>query len=241
MSSLEVVKHSRKVFGIFRNPNLKLRNKIGEVLIEIAIIVFAITLSLFLERQREHAADSKLEQEFLEGLRIDLTADLGELKTAAAKWLSMKQAANYFLKPGHQTRQAPDSTNVYAYKLFHNVYFFPNHNRFEALKSTGKLAVIENKGLRNNIIDLYQTKIPDLEQQINFFNNFMNTQVKDYLIHNFKRDKDNQIILDASFFSNEQLKNILALYSDIDDILKRSNAAIHASEGILQDLKRENK
>jgi hypothetical protein len=83
---------------------------------------------------------------------------------------------------------------------------------------------------------LYQSKIPDLEQQINFFNNFLNTQVKDHLINNFKRDTNNNVILDKSFFTNSQTKNILSFYLDLDDVLKRANATINSSEKILSEI-----
>ena len=235
-SSHEVIKHSRKVFGIFKNNNLKLRNKIGEILIEILIIVFAILLSLFLERRRQNQEDHHLEKKFLQGLKVDLTKDLDELKSASSKWISMRDAAKYFLKPQQTLLLSSDSTDFYAYKLFHNVYFFPNTNSYEALKTTGKLNVIENEQLQNDIIDLYQTKIPDLEQQINFFNDFLNTQVKSYLVQNLKRDSTNSPVIDKSFFSNAELKNILSFYSDLDDVLKRSNATVNASEIILKEI-----
>jgi hypothetical protein len=237
MSSHEVIKHSRRIFGIFKNNNLKFRHKIGEIIIEILIIVFAILLSLFLERWRQNQEDHHLEKKFLQGLKVDLTKDFDELKSASSKWISMRDAAKYFLKPA-QMLLRDDSSNFYAYKLFHNVYFFPNTNRYEALKTTGKLDVIGNEQLQNDIIDLYQTKIPDLQQQINFFNDFLNTQVKNYLIQNLKRDSTNSTVIDKSFFSNAELKNILSFYSDLDDVLKRSNATVNSSEMILKEIEK---
>ena len=236
MSSHEVIKHSRKVFGVFKNNNLKLSHKIGEIFVEIIIIVFAISLSLFLERWRQNKDERDLERKFLQGLKTDLATDLQELRSASAKWISMKEAANYFLKPQDKILWSSDSVNFHAYKLFHNVYFFPNTNRYEALKSTGKIEVIENEQLRNDVIDLYQTKIPDLEQQKNFFNDFLNTQVRDFLIHNFRRDSNNNVVIDKSFFTGVEIKNILSFYSDLDDVLKRSDATISASEKILTEI-----
>jgi hypothetical protein len=136
MSSHEVIKHSRKIFGILKNNNYSFKHKIGEILFEILIIVFAISLSLFLERRRENTVDHNLEKKFLQGLKIDLTKDVQELKFSSAKWISMREAAKYFLKPAQQISWTTDSINFYGYKLFHNVYFFPNTNRYEALKST---------------------------------------------------------------------------------------------------------
>ncbi|MGF7037700.1 hypothetical protein [Mucilaginibacter lappiensis] len=236
MSTNEVIKHSRRVFGLLKKDNLKPGHKLGEILTEIAIIVFAISLSLVLERWRQNQDDQKLEKKFLAGLKTDLTHDLEELKGSSAKCISMKNAAKYFLRPENGIDWSSDSTKYYSYKLFHNVYFFPNTNRYESLKSSGKLDVIEDEALQNTIIDLYQTKIPDLGQQINFFNQFLNTQVKDYLIHNFKRDTNNQVVLDRSFFTQPGIKNILSFYTDLDDVLKRANASLDESEVVLKKI-----
>ena len=89
-------------------------------------------------------------------------------------------------------------------------------------------------------MDLYQTKIPDLEQQLNFFNNFANSQVMNYLVNNLKRDTNNNAILDKSFFTDIRLKNLLSFYS-IDDILKRSDSTINKSEEILKEINKTSK
>lgn len=212
MSSLEVIKHSRRILSVIKNKTFKMKHKVAEIVIEIAIIVFAISLSLFLERWREKSEGHHLETKFLNGLKIDVQTDLKELRHTSSTCLSMKQAAQYFLNPEKEVNWSADSLNFYAYKLFHNVYFFPNSNRYESLKSIGKLSVIENDELQNNIIDLYQTKVSDLQQQVNFFNDFMNNRVRDYLITNFKRNERNEVLFEKSFFTDIQTRNLLSLW-----------------------------
>jgi len=236
MSSHEVIKHSRKIFGIVKNKNGNLGHKFWEIFIEILIIVFAISFSLLLERWRQKVEDRTIEKNFLIGLKGDLQSDLKELRETSLRSISMKEGAKYFLKPEQQISWSPDSVKFYAYKLFHNIYFFPNSNRYESIKSTGKLDVIENEVLQNDIINLYQTQIPDLMQQINYFNNFMNEQVKNYFIHNLKMDAENKPVYDKSFLSSTEMKNSLLLYGDLDDVLKRLNNAIKAGEKIIGEI-----
>lgn len=236
MSSHDIIKQSGRIAGIIKNDDKKLKHKIGEILIEMLIIVFAISLSLFLERWRQNVEDHHLETSFLQGLKIDLTNDVNQLETSSAKWIAMKNSADYFLKPEKEISWTSDSINHYGYQLFHNVYFFPSKNRYEGLKSTGKLDVIKDEELQNNIIDLYQTKIPDLEQQVSFFNGFLNSGVTEYLIDNFKRDSNNRIILDRAFFTNAKTQNILDLYSTLDDILKRADSVKSKSEKVLKEI-----
>lgn len=240
MSSHDIIKQSSRIVGIMNDNSKKLKHKLGEILLEIIIIVFAITLSLFFERWRQNVEDHNLEKTFLQGLQVDLSKDVNQLKTASAKWVDIKNAAHYFLKPENQINWQQDSMNFYGFKIFHNVYFFPSTNRYEALKSTGKINVIEDKQLQNDIVDLYQTKIPDLEQQLNFFNNFANSQVMNYLVNNLKRDTDNNAILEKSFFTDIRLRNLLSFYS-IDDILRRSDSTINKSEEILEEINKTSK
>lgn len=235
MASHDIIKQSSRIVGLLKDKDQKLKHKVGEIFIEIIIIVFAITLSLFFERWRQNVEDHNLEKTFLQGLKIDLAKDVDQLNVSSAKWIELKNAVHYFIRPENQINWQQDSINFYGFKVFHNVYFFPSTNRYEALKSTGKINVIEDKQLQNNIVDLYQTKIPDLQQQVNFFNNFANSQVMNYLVNNLKRDSNNNALLDKSFFTDIRLRNLFSFYS-IEDILKRSDSTINKSEEILKEI-----
>jgi hypothetical protein len=235
MSAHDVIKQSSRIAGIMNERNNNVKHKVGEILLEVIIIVFAITLSLFFERWRQNVEDHELEHTFLQGLRGDLSRDVNLLEAASAKWAQMGNATHYFIKPENQINWSQDSIDYWGRQCFHNVYFFPSTNRYEALKSTGKINVIEDKRLQDDIVDLYQTKIPDLEQQLNFFNTFANSQVMSYLANNLKRDENNNAILDKAFFTDVRMRNLLSFYS-IDDILKRADSTISKSKRILQEV-----
>lgn len=235
MSAHDIIKQSSRIAGIVDERNKKIKHKLGEILLEIIIIVFAISLSLFFERWRQNVEDRDLERTFLQGLKADLGNDVNQLEAASAKWVSMENATHYFIKPENQINWNPDSVRFWGDQCFHNVYFFPSTNRYEALKSTGKINVIEDKTLQNDIVDLYQTKLPDLEQQLNFFNTFVNSQVLAYLVNNLKRDENNDAILDKSFFADQRMRNLFSFYN-IDDILKRSDSTLAKSREILREI-----
>lgn len=215
-----------------------MKHKFTEILIEIAIIVFAISLSLFLERWRERVADHHLEKEFYKGLKVDLDRDRQEMEALSGRCTSMKQAAVYFQQPGTFVSWQLDSVNLYGSKLFHNLYFFLNSNRYESLKSTGKLGVIEEDSLRNQIIDLYQTKIPDLQQQVYLSNEYINHDVKAYVIDNLQRDGQNKVVFTRPFFTSMKMQNLLMLYGDLDDVLRRVELVQRAEEKILAAIDR---
>jgi len=49
-------------------------------------------------------------------------------------------------------------------------------------------------------------------------------------------DRDILLRVDEVFFANSQARNILALYTDLDDVLKRADAFIVVSERILSKI-----
>ncbi len=57
MSEHEVVKHAVRTYTAWRGPK-KTLHKIRDVLIEILIIVFAVSISVYLEKLNEHTAVS---------------------------------------------------------------------------------------------------------------------------------------------------------------------------------------
>ena len=90
MADDEIIKkHTKAVYKVWKNPGMNWKHKLREMLLEILIIVFAITLSLFFERWRQNAEDHNLEKKFLQGLKVDLTKDVQELKLSSSKWVSL--------------------------------------------------------------------------------------------------------------------------------------------------------
>jgi len=49
-------------------------------------------------------------------------------------------------------------------------------------------------------------------------------------------NEENQPLFDKSFLSSSEIKNILLLYSDLDDVLRRLNNAIEAGRKIVKEI-----
>jgi hypothetical protein len=45
MAELEIIKHTKKAYTIFKSSNMNVKNKITDILTEILIIVFAVSIS----------------------------------------------------------------------------------------------------------------------------------------------------------------------------------------------------
>jgi len=81
MAEQEVVKRTKKVYKTWTDKELSFWHKVKEFLIEVFIIVFAISLSIWFHNSSEHAHQQEEVKQFLLGLKGDLSNDMVEMKT----------------------------------------------------------------------------------------------------------------------------------------------------------------
>lgn len=166
----EIMGHTKKAIKAMRNKEHGLGEKFKEVLIEVAIIIFAVSFAAFIERTREHYKEQAEAKEFLMGLTSDIKYEEQQVKDSKTQML--KIVASY-AKLLHFTSQTIDSIGKsYARESFTIPKFNtrPLNGRYEGFKSSGKIQTIENDSLRNNILKLYQESIPFIDFAENAFN-----------------------------------------------------------------------
>ena len=76
MAEDEIAKHSRKIYKTWFNKELTIWHKISEFLIEMTIIVFAVSISIWFHNMSEHKHQQEEVKQFLTGLKADLTQDM---------------------------------------------------------------------------------------------------------------------------------------------------------------------
>src|SRR5215510_6076390 len=96
MAEQEVIKHTKKIFGVWKT-NSPLWHKISELLLEIFIIVFAVTVSIYFHDRSELRHQRHETKEFLLGLKQDLTTDIEEMNQDKSSFLQSKKAFNYII------------------------------------------------------------------------------------------------------------------------------------------------
>ena len=156
------------------------KHKTSELLFEVFIIVVAVSISLLLERWREKSIEHTWEKEFLLGLRTDLTRDIQQMKDDSSSYGYGIKAYNFFIKS--EGKFFADSANYYSY-IYSYSTLQPNASRFEGLKSSGRLDIIENAELRQEIIRLYEEKIPSLKLATEFHLRATQQPLMDYVDH----------------------------------------------------------
>jgi hypothetical protein len=154
----EIIKHTKKIYKTARNSKHSFTEKITEIAIEIFIIVFAVSLSIGLHSWNEHRHQQKLVREFLTDLKSELNKDLLGLEEGKKEYDAIKKSI-----------ASLDDTTIGNFSINYIIRVNNNAN-YEGFKSSGKISTIENKKLKNLILEYYQKTNPSTYNLDNIFN-----------------------------------------------------------------------
>jgi hypothetical protein len=203
MAEQEVIKHTKKVYKIWNSKEHSVWHKLKEFAIEICIIVFAVTLSIWLHSWSEHRHQQQDVKDFLLGLREDLKNDIHEMTEDSISYIHTTRAFTYIVQNDSASILSPDTLNAYSGDMFNTTGLIANNGRFEGFKSSGKVGFIEDKVLQNLILDLYQETIPSLLASTNGYTEFKKEFFR-FVNENRKRNPDNL----ATILLSDQGQNI---------------------------------
>jgi len=142
MAEQEVIKHTKQVYKIWTSKSHSFWHKLKEFFIEIVIIVFAVTLSIWLHDRSEHKHQQKEVKEFLLGLRQDLLSDIKEMKDDRQSYLRQKKIFSYIISAGVHGALNPDTLRNNQQWLLNTTRLNQNNGRFEGFKASGKIGNI---------------------------------------------------------------------------------------------------
>lgn len=233
----EITGHTRKVYKIWKSPDNSSWKKIREIGIEVLIIVFAVSLAAFLERQREHSNEQKEVKAFLTGLKNDLQNDIKEMENDKKSFQGARAAFRYIssAKPGQALNN--DSVGQYYKYIFNTTALVPNNGRYEGFKSSGKITTIENNDLQNDILDLYQEDIPSLLNGTSSYNSRKDIFFR-YVVDTMKRNPDGSTNL-LQTLNTDKAVNITSTLSFTQEILGRYDSVINKSKKIIAAIDHE--
>ncbi|MBK6825681.1 MAG: hypothetical protein IPG86_01760 [Chitinophagaceae bacterium] len=234
MAEQEVIKHVKKVFGIWQQPGAGFWLKIREFVLEIVIIVFAVTVSIALHDASEKKHLAHETKEFLLGLRLDLKNDIMEMQEDKKSYFSNKAAFTYFSNMPINTPPHPDSLKLYQTWLFSTTSLVPNNGRFEGFKSAGKITNISPLELQNNILDLYQEDISSLLNRTSTYNNRKDVLIQ-YILQHQRRITDSTNNL-RTILASEEVHNISSSLKKVGGILEKYDQCIEHMQAIVRDI-----
>ena len=114
----EVVKHTRKLYRTWFNKELPIWHKISEFLIEIFIIVFAVSISIWFHNRSEHAHEQAEVKAFLLGLKSDLNDDISEMQNDKESFVEQGKIFSYLSSLKIKEPLSKDTLNKYRQSLF---------------------------------------------------------------------------------------------------------------------------
>lgn len=158
----EIIKHTKNIYSEMNNKNHSFKEKAKEVLAEILIIVFAVSLSIWLHSWSEERHEHKEAQTFLIGLKEDLQNDISKLEETKKTFHHTQQQIAFVL---NLTQNKIDSIKANHQQINSGTNFINtvvNNGRYEGFKSSGKINTIENQDIRNKILTYYQQTIPGI-------------------------------------------------------------------------------
>ena len=236
MAEDEIRKHGKAVFKALSNREKNWRHKLIDILVEILIIVFAVSISIWFHNWSDELKEKKLENEFLKGLRTDLQSDLKEMTGDTAAYHVILNGMLYFRKVGAGQSLNQDSLKNYSWIFFASVRKQARTNRFEALKSSGKLDIIENKELLANIISLYQEINPTIAESDRQFTNYNNNKIG-VLIDSYARlDSANNITNWLQIFRSSSFRMALFRDNTIREIIGSYESGINKCNEIIKQI-----
>jgi dsDNA-binding SOS-regulon protein len=169
----EITKHSEKIYKTVKNSEHTLREKVKEIIIEICIIVFAVTLSIGLHGWSEHRHQQEEVSVFLANLKNDLKIDIQNIDNEKEAYQKSNIAYEKILA---LTPLQLDS--IYKSK---NKVNFPIHSHghtmnignYEGFKSSGKIGYIEDEKLKQKMLSYYQIFVPAQDEVDKMYNDFL--------------------------------------------------------------------
>lgn len=167
----EVTKHTKKIYQTMKNPEKGFWEKVKEVTIEIFIIVFAVSLSIWLHNWSDHREQQKETAEFLAGLKVDLGEDIAQLEDNRKTFIQQDSTFKFLENIYHSGEV--DTMNLVRIGNHFNFQMRTTHfniARYDGFKSTGKIGTIESESLKQAILAYFQQTVPavnDAEALVN--------------------------------------------------------------------------
>jgi len=237
MAEDEIAKHSRKIYKTWFNKELTIWHKISEFLIEITIIVFAVTISIWFHNMSEHKHQQEEVKQFLSGLKADLEQDIREMENDKESYQKQSVIFTYLSRLKLNQKPNRDTLNAYSNWLTNTTALNPNDGRFQGFKSSGKIGTIENDSLQNDIMDLYEENIPALLHSTDGYIR-IKTMFFDLIAKNTKRltdSTDNMI----DIIKSDESVNLCRPLSSPAQVLERYDLCIQLMKRIIARIDQE--
>jgi hypothetical protein len=233
MAEQEIIKHAEKVIETLHDKKIPFWHKLKDALYEIAIIVFAVTISIWFHNWSEHSHQQKEVKEFLLGLKKDIIADTVQIKKVIHWYEGYENAYTLISKGNPDVLPNKDSLKVIKGAIQTTVTLHPNQSRFNGFLSAGKVTNIENAKLQLDILNYYQNAIPTYLPTEEGWNQMVRAYIE-YRINttnNFDDDKELWKVI-----ASPRGRYYSSLLIQLDQMFERLNTIKTQGQSIIQQI-----
>jgi hypothetical protein len=197
----EIIKHTKKLHVAMSNKDHSIKEKATEILIEICIIVFAVTLSIWLHSWSEHKHEQEEVSVFLGNLKNDLQNDLKILDEVKGEYEKANLGYEKILALTPHQLDSIQKSNATVYFPVYSQGQKLNNANYEGFKSSGKIGYIEDEILKQKILTYYQQWVPITSEVDKIYN--------DFLFKCFDKMIDNADKSDAKLYADPKFKKTI--------------------------------
>jgi Family of unknown function (DUF6090) len=227
----EVQGHVKKVYKVWKDPHKNAWETFKEIAIEIGIIVFAITLSIWFHSWSEKRHDKEQVVTFLKDLKIDLNENLKEFEAQKKQYQYFQSAFNSIFEAKSKKDFPQDSIIKYLPAIQQTDAFITRTGQYESFKSAGKLINIEDKKVLTDLTGLYEEDIPQIKSNI-FDYNTVKFKMQDQAIAMIQMNEQGVSNLDEVFLV-PRVKIYCQILTGTNNIQRNLDNAITKSKYIL--------
>ena len=208
----EIIRHTRKIKDQLEEKKQSSSDRWKEIITELLIIVFAVSLTTWFHDLNEHRSQQKEVKEFLIDLKDDLNKDVKGLENQRVEIFQLIDRFKFARNLDNKRVDSLDKSNSNYQPLTDFRLFFGEENKgnYESFESSGKTVFIENKKLKKLILSYYNHQIPAAEKTGETFTIGF-TKVSDFITKNIvvKKNK-NAVFLDSDFQTDLEINMIHA-------------------------------
>ena len=238
MAEDEIRKHTKAIYDAAKAPGKSWSHKLKEILLEIAIIVFAVTVSIWLHNWSDVLKDRKEEKEFLTGIKNDLQIDIGNLAGSRKFYEDELSGTKYFMQVAGGGNINPDSLQKYNNIFSASTNLEANSSRYTTLKGSGKFDIVENKELLNKIIEVHEVLFSHVQVLDNIFNDYNATKTEPYAFEHLQLDSSWHVLNVEQVVRTSQMRFYLVKLNSLieGNIIPYHSAAIEKCENIIKEI-----
>jgi hypothetical protein len=197
-----------------------------------AAIFVSITLSFAFNSWQERLRNKELEIFYLNQINQDLISDISELKKDKESYEFIQKGYDFYADYDAVRGGDLDSLDYYANIFVRETYPNINSAGFEILKSTGKLDIVSNRKVLQQLFNIYQEDLPNLIGSIDGFLRTKRDYIFPYFLKNYRKMDDNKsnlivLLRDPQFknlfqfnFSSQIIKNYTILLKNCETLQK---------------------